>query len=50
VASPWFAKQSVGQAATAGAVPVKISYDAASPGDSAQILPALNNPYGGDVR
>jgi len=50
VAIPWFAKQSVGQAATAGAVPVKISYDAASPGDSAQILPALNNPYGGDVR
>jgi peptidoglycan/LPS O-acetylase OafA/YrhL len=49
VSIPSFAKKSVRQAATAGAVPMKISYDAASPGDSAQILPALNNPYGGDV-
>jgi hypothetical protein len=50
VAIPWLAKQSVRQAATAaGAVPVKISYDAPSLGDSAQILLALNNPHGGDV-
>jgi peptidoglycan/LPS O-acetylase OafA/YrhL len=49
VAIPWFAKQSLRQAVTAGAAPAKISYDAASLGDSAQILPALNNPHGGDV-
>jgi len=49
VAIPWFAKQSVGQAATAGATPRKIGYSGASPGDSAPILPALNNPQRGDV-
>jgi len=49
VAIPWFAKWSIGRAATAGATPAKISYDGASPGDSAQILPALNNPQRGDV-
>jgi peptidoglycan/LPS O-acetylase OafA/YrhL len=33
-----------------GAAPAKISYDAASPGDSAQIAQALNNPLGGDLQ
>jgi peptidoglycan/LPS O-acetylase OafA/YrhL len=35
VVIPWFAKPSIPQAATAGAAPAKIGYDAASPGDSA---------------
>jgi peptidoglycan/LPS O-acetylase OafA/YrhL len=37
-------------AALPGAAPAKISYDAASPGDSAPMLPALNNPHGRDVQ
>jgi peptidoglycan/LPS O-acetylase OafA/YrhL len=43
------AKQRADQAASPGTAPPKIGYDAASPGDSVQMLPALNNPQSSDM-
>jgi peptidoglycan/LPS O-acetylase OafA/YrhL len=50
LAIPWFARRPAYDAVTPGAAPAKIRYDAASPGDSAQVARALNNPHGGDVQ